>query len=40
MEERGWHTIWTDHKKHITFQNENGDKVRDSNLAKTFEIDV
>ena len=40
MEERGWHTTWTDSKKHITFQNENGDKVRDSNLTKTFEMEI
>ena len=40
MEERGWHTTWSDSKKHITFQNGNGDKVRDSNLEKSFHIDV
>ncbi|MDO4177012.1 MAG: relaxase/mobilization nuclease domain-containing protein [Bacillota bacterium] len=40
MEERGWHTSWSDSKKHITFQNDNGDKVRDSNLEKSFHIDV
>ena len=40
MEERGWHTTWSDNKKHITFQNDNGDKVRDSNLEKSFNIDV
>lgn len=40
MEERGWHTTWTDTPKNITFQNENGDKVRDSNLSRTFEMDI
>ena len=40
MEDRGWHTIWTDKKKHITFQNENGDKVRDSNLEKSFHVEA
>lgn len=40
MEERGWQTFWADTKKHITFQNENGDKVRDSNLSKTFEMNI
>ena len=40
MEERGWHTIWTDNKKHITFENENGEKVRDSNLEKSFSMEV
>lgn len=40
MYERGWYVTWTDNKKHITFQNENGDKVRDSNLSKTFSLDI
>lgn len=40
MHERGWSVTWTDNKKHITFQNENGDKVRDSNLSKTFSLDI
>ena len=40
MQERGWSVTWTDKKKHITFQNENGEKVRDSNLSKTFNMDI
>lgn len=40
MHERGWSVTWQDNKKHITFQNENGDKVRDSNLSKTFSLDI
>lgn len=36
MEERGWSVQWEDKRKHIVFQNENGDKVRDSNIEKTF----
>ncbi len=40
MEERGWSVTWSESKKHITFQNENGDKVRDSNLSKTFSMDI
>ena len=36
MEERGWSVRWEDSRKHIVFQNQNGDKVRDSNLEKTF----
>ena len=36
MEERGWSVQWEDKRKHIVFQNQNGDKVRDSNLGKTF----
>ena len=40
MLERGWSVTWTEKKKHITFQNENGEKVRDSNLSKTFNMDI
>ncbi len=40
MEERGWHTTWTENKKHITFSNDNGEKVRDTNISKTFNMDV
>lgn len=40
MQNRGWNVTWTEKKKHITFQNENGDKVRDSNLSKTFNMDI
>lgn len=40
MHERGWSVTWEDNKKHITFQNENGDKVRDTNLSKTFSLDI
>lgn len=40
MHERGWSVTWEANKKHITFQNENGDKVRDSNLSKTFSLDI
>ena len=40
MEERGWHVTWTDNKKHITFETDNGDKVRDSNLSKSFSMDI
>lgn len=36
MQERGWDVRWEDKRKHIVFQNENGDKVRDSNIEKTF----
>ena len=38
MKAQGWETIWKDSKKHITFMDENGRKVRDSNLEKTFHI--
>ncbi len=40
MLERGWTVTWTEKKKHITFQNENGEKVRDTNLSKTFNMDI
>ena len=36
MAEKGWSVKWEDKRKHIVFQNENGDKVRDSNIEKTF----
>ena len=40
MLEKGWTVTWTEKKKHITFQNVSGNKVRDSNLSKTFNVDV
>ncbi len=36
MKERGWSVQWEDSRKHIVFQNEDGKKVRDSNIEKTF----
>lgn len=36
MKESGWETTWTDTRKHITFQDRDGNKVRNSNLEKTF----
>lgn len=40
MAERGWNVIWKDSRKHITFQNAEGKKVRDSNLSKTFHLNI
>lgn len=40
MQESGWTVHWTDKRKHITFENKEGQKVRDSNLAKTFQLDI
>ena len=40
MAERGWNVIWKDSRKHITFQNTEGKKVRDTNLSKTFHLDI
>ena len=36
MKVSGWETTWTDSRKHITFTNDEGQKVRASNLEKTF----
>jgi len=36
----GWSVNWTEKRKHITFQNQDGKKVRDSNLSKTFHLDI
>ena len=40
MEARGWHVAWADNRKHITFENKDGKKVRDSNISKTFSLDI
>ena len=40
MADRGWSVIWKDSRKHITFQNAEGKKVRDSNLSKTFHLNI
>lgn len=40
MAARGWSVQWKDKRKHIIFMNENGDKVRDSNISKTFSMDI
>lgn len=36
MAEKGWSVKWEDKRKHIVFENKNGDKVRDSKIEKTF----
>lgn len=38
MKQFGWNVNWTEKRKHITFQNQDGKKVRDSNLSKTFHV--
>ena len=38
MKSKGWDVQWTDNRKHIVFQNEQGQKVRDSNIEKTFSM--
>ena len=40
MKLSGWNVYWKDSRKHITFENKDGKKVRDSNLFKTFHLDV
>lgn len=40
MKQKGWHVIWKPSRKNITFVNEKGKKVRDSNILKTFNINV
>ncbi len=40
MSEQGWEVKWEDNRKHIVFQNKNGDKVRDSNISQTFSLDI
>ena len=36
----GWSVNWTEKRKHITFQNQDGKKVRDSNLSNTLPINL
>lgn len=36
MDKAGWSVQWEDSRKHIVFQNGSGQKVRDSNIEKTF----
>ena len=40
MKESGWTVHWTEQRKHITFENSDGQKVRDSNLSKTFQLSI
>ena len=40
MKQFGWNVNWSEKRKHITFQNQDGKKVRDSNLSKTFHLDI
>lgn len=38
MQNQGWQVEWKDTRKHITFKNAEGKKVRGSNLVKTFRL--
>jgi len=36
----GWNVQWNDKRKHLTFTDGEGHKVRDTNLSKTFKMDI
>ena len=38
--EHAWKVIWQDKKKHITFIDADGHKVRDTNISKTFSMNI
>jgi len=38
MWEQGYEVAWSDNRKHITFIDNDGNKIRNSNIAKTFNI--
>lgn len=40
MKDRGWKVTWKDSRKNITFENEQGQKVRDKKLSALFNLDV
>lgn len=40
MKKRGWDVIWEPNRKHITFVNSDGKKVRDSKLSKLFNAEI
>ena len=40
MERSGWNVRWSNTRKHITFENKDHQKVRDSNLSKTFTVNI
>ena len=40
MKEEGWEVKWKDGRKNITFIDADGNKVRDANLSKTFNVDI
>ncbi len=40
MKKRGWDVIWEPNRKHITFVNSDGKKVRDAKLSKLFNTDI
>jgi hypothetical protein len=40
LSQNGWQTIWEERKKHITFINIDGKKIRDSNISKNYNVDI
>lgn len=40
MANRGWSVNWQERRKHIVFENKRGEKVRDSNISKTFNMNI
>lgn len=40
MKLQGWEVNWNPKRKNITFVNEDGERVRDSNITKTFNIEI
>ena len=40
MEQKGYSVVWKDTHKYITFINQEGKKVRNSNLQKTYNMKV
>ena len=40
MKEHGWNVNWAENRKYITFSDESGHKIRNSNLGKTFNVDI
>lgn len=40
MNQKGWRVIWESKRKNITFVSDEGKRVRDSNITKTFNIEI
>lgn len=40
MFELGWKTNWSDKKDYITFENADGKKVKNTNISKSFSVDL
>ena len=40
LSQHGWQTVWEESKKHITFINDDGKKIRDSNISKNYSVDI